>query len=395
MKRIGLHTITDYVNYGNRLQNYAAQEIIKSLGFEVESIVNYPTKPIEKGFAFTMMRIRNAIKLSPVTLLTKAWQKIVERKKQAQYNACRQSKAASFKAFSDKYITESDFVLTLNNIPSNLNQRYDYCVVGSDQIWNPNIRYGSPLDFLSYVSPEKRIALAPSIGVSAIPEQYTENYKQYLGEMAFLSVRENKGAEIIQSLCGRKAEVLVDPTLALSTSDWLKIIKPVNNKPSKKYLLTYFIGEVSSKRLKTLRKMADENQLELVMLNSLHNTDRYAADPAEFIEYIRSATLVCTDSFHCIIFSMHFNSPFVVFDREGKSAPMGSRIDTLLVKFHFEDRKQHILEKSGKYFQIEFNHVPEIMEIERKKVFEYLEKALKLNSDVKNNPLQAPKGDVR
>lgn len=377
MKRIAIHTITDYVNYGNRLQNYATQEILKSLGFEVESVINYPTKPIEKGIAFTLKRIVNAFKLSPLTLLNKAWGKLVDRKKKPIFEASQRAKAKSFKAFSDKYITESNFVLALNNIPANLDDKYDFAVVGSDQIWNPNIRYGSSLDFLSYVSKEKRIALAPSIGVSVIPEQYKAIYKQCLSEMACLSVREEKGAELIQTLCGKKAEVLVDPTLALTSEAWLKIATPAKNKPKNKYLLTYFIGEVSSKRLKLLRKMATENQLELVMMNSLHNTDRYDADPAEFLDYIRSAALVCTDSFHCIIFSMHFQSPFVVFEREGKSAPMGSRIDTLLGKFHFENRKQLMLESNQKYFDIDFKHVPEIMEKERSKVIEYLGKALK------------------
>jgi len=377
MKRIGIHTIIDYVNYGNRLQNYAAQEILKSLGYEVESVINYPTKPIEKGLAFTLKRIVNALKLNPVTLIQKAWEKVSDRKKKSLYEACQRAKAKSFKAFSDKYIVESDFTLRLNNIPENLNERYDFVVVGSDQIWNPNIRYGSPLDFLSYVSPEKRIALAPSFGVSIIPEEFRERYANFLNDMAFLSVREEKGAELIQNLCGRKAEVLVDPTLVLKSEDWLKIATPAKNKPAKKYLLTYFIGAVSNNRLEVLKNMAKTNNLELVMMNSLHDTDRYAADPAEFLDYIRSASLVCTDSFHCIIFSMHFQSPFVVFDREGKSAPMGSRIDTLLGKFKFEGRKQHLLEKSGKYFDIDFEHVPEIMETERSKVIDYLGKALK------------------
>jgi hypothetical protein len=377
MKRIGIHTIIDYVNYGNRLQNYAAQEILKSLGYEVESIVNYPTKPIEKGLAFTLKRIINALKLSPLTLTNKAWGKLVDRKKKPIYDACQRAKAKSFKAFSDKYIVESDFTLRLNNIPDNLNNRYDFVVVGSDQIWNPNIRYGSSLDFLSYVSKEKRIALAPSFGVSVIPDEFKERYSNYLNDMAFLSVREEKGAELIQTLCGRNAEVLVDPTLVLKSENWLKLATSAKNKPNKKYLLTYFIGEVSSKRLKLLRKMATENQLELVMMNSLHDTDRYDADPAEFLDYIRSASLVCTDSFHCIIFSMHFQSPFVVFDREGKSAPMGSRIDTLLRKFKFEERKQHLLEQNNDYFNIKFDHVTAIMEMERKKVLDYLEKALK------------------
>jgi len=377
MKRIGIHTIIDYVNYGNRLQNYASQEILKSLGYEVESVINYPTKPIEKGLAFTLKRIVNALKLNPVKLIQKAWEKVVDRKKKPLYEACQSAKAKSFKAFSDKYIVESNFTLRLNNIPENLNERYDFVVVGSDQIWNPNIRYGSSLDFLSYVSPEKRIALAPSFGVSVIPEEFKEQYANYLKDMAYLSVREEKGAELIQNLSGRKAEVLVDPTLVLKSEDWLKITTPAKNKPAKNYLLTYFIGAVSNNRLALLKNMAKTNNLELVMMNSLHDTERYAADPAEFLDYIRSASLVCTDSFHCIIFSMHFQSPFVVFDREGKSAPMGSRIDTLLGKFKFEGRKQHLLEKSGKYFDIDFKHVPEIMETERKKVHDYLGKALK------------------
>lgn len=376
MKRIGIHTIIDYVNYGNRLQNYAAQEILKSLGYEVESIINYPTKPVEKGFKFTLKRIANALRLSPVTLVQKAWEKVIDRKKKPLYEACQRAKAESFKAFSDKYIVESDFTLRLNNIPENLNERYDFVVVGSDQIWNPNIRYGSSLDFLSYVSREKRIALAPSFGVSVIPDEFKERYAKYLNDTAFLSVREEKGAEIIRALCGREAEVLVDPTLVLKSEDWLKIATPAEQKPEKKYLLTYFIGAVSKNRLSVLKQMADANQLELLMMNSLYDTDRYDSDPAKFLDYIRSAALVCTDSFHCIIFSMHFQSPFVVFDREGKSAPMGSRIDTLLKKFYFEDRKQHLLEKTNQYFDINFGHVPEIMETERKKVYQYLEKAL-------------------
>lgn len=37
---VGIVTICDYQNYGNRLQNYAAQEVMKSLGCQVNTIVN-------------------------------------------------------------------------------------------------------------------------------------------------------------------------------------------------------------------------------------------------------------------------------------------------------------------------------------------------------------------
>lgn len=46
MKNIGIITIIDYTNYGNRLQNYATQEVLRSLGFSVQTIINQPQPKI-------------------------------------------------------------------------------------------------------------------------------------------------------------------------------------------------------------------------------------------------------------------------------------------------------------------------------------------------------------
>ena len=40
MKKIGIVTITELDNFGNRLQNYALQEILKRKNFEVETVRN-------------------------------------------------------------------------------------------------------------------------------------------------------------------------------------------------------------------------------------------------------------------------------------------------------------------------------------------------------------------
>ena len=40
MKKIGILTINDDGNYGNRLQNYAVQKILEKFNFEVETINN-------------------------------------------------------------------------------------------------------------------------------------------------------------------------------------------------------------------------------------------------------------------------------------------------------------------------------------------------------------------
>ena len=376
MKKAAILTITDYVNYGNRLQNYAAQELLKSFGLEVQSIANVAI-PERRTKLPINQRIINALKLSPLTLLYKVIEKINDRKNKEKYQQGQIAKEKSFREYSLKYMQETDFVINRYNFPHDLGERYDYFFVGSDQIWNPNIRYGSSLDFLTFAPKEKRIALSPSFGVSTIPDEFTDCYGEWLSEMNFLSVREQAGADLIKKLTGREAPVLVDPTLMLTKEQWLAVSETGRKKPAKAYLLTYFIGALSAKRKKILNEIAALKGLEIVQLACLDDIERYDANPGEFVDYINSASIVCTDSFHAIIFSIQMEKPFVVFDREGKSAPMSSRIETLLAKFNFESRKYSKLQNSTDIFRIDFSHVPEILKNERSKVNDYLKAVLK------------------
>lgn len=378
MLKVGLYTITDYVNYGNRLQNYAGQEILKTLGCDVETIINEVVVEPESNAEFNKKRLKNAVSQNPISLLGRIVLKYRERKNKHLLAECKMRKDIAFRAFSAKYIAESEFILQHNHVPVNIDLRYNFCCVGSDQIWNPNIRFGSPFDFLSFVSPEKRIAMSPSFGVSHIPEKYISVYKKYLNEMPHLSVREDKGADIIRSLCGREAQVLVDPTLVLTKQQWLTIAKPAVLKPKSDYMLTYFIGEVSSKRMKVLQKIAAIKNLEIVQMNSLVDFKRYDADPSEFIGYVRHATIVCTDSFHSCIFSIILERPFVVFNREGRSAKMSSRLDTLLSKFDLQHRWLQNIKSDAAFYNIDYAHVPAILNAERKKFIEYLRNAMKI-----------------
>ena len=380
MKKIAILTITDYLNYGNRLQNYATQEVLKARGYDVTSIANVTTPPIINGWELFVLRLKNAFGQSPATLVKKVGEKVSEHKNKGRYIAGQKAKEKSFREFSSKFLTETEYVISTEKLPSDMEARFDYFVVGSDQIWNPNIRYGSSIDFLTFAPVEKRIALAPSFGVSVIPEKFVERYSQWIKEMKYISIREEAGARIIYDLTGKTVPVLVDPTLILSREEWLKVVTKGRMKPTKPYLLTYFIGAVSNKRMRILRELAEANHLELVMLASLNDIDRYDANPGEFIDYINSASVVCTDSFHAIIFSIQMQRPFVVFEREGKSAPMSSRIETLLKKFKFEERRYSYLNDSKLIFNIDFSHVEGILKIEREKVKGYLDNALVNNN---------------
>lgn len=62
-RKIGLLTLNDNNNYGNRLQNYATQEVLRGLDFDVETIkVNCKSNDMKDTFD-------RVIRMSPRKLL--------------------------------------------------------------------------------------------------------------------------------------------------------------------------------------------------------------------------------------------------------------------------------------------------------------------------------------
>lgn len=243
MKKVGIITICDYQNYGNRLQNYAVQEILKDLGYEVTTIVNNSPKPDTIDSLPYKERIKRLISQNPSKIFDKILLKIGDKLNAKKKSLLLNQKISSFKNFTSKYISETTFTVDHRNIPTELESLFEYYIIGSDQIWNPSFRYGSGFDFGTFCNKKKKIALSPSFGVSDIPDRYKKSYSIMLNEIEHLSAREESGSNIIRELTGRDAPVLVDPTLILTKERWLKISSQNKYKPQKEYILTYFIGE--------------------------------------------------------------------------------------------------------------------------------------------------------
>ncbi len=364
MKKVGIMTIVNYDNYGNKLQNYATQEIIKKMGYEAETLVN-------EG---KYKKLGNLLKLHGIRFFDR-YPRI--KMKEVFQEELYKKKVARFKEFTKEYINETSFEISIDNIEELDHNDYYKFVVGSDQIWNPNFRSGgNPNDFLCYAPKTKRIAFSPSIGVSKLSEAQEKKYSKWLNEMEFLSCREQEGAQLITKLTGRNVEVLVDPTMVIESDQWIKFSKKQRNKTKNKYLLTYFLGPLSEEYRNKLEKIAKEKGLEIVNLYDRKNTEVYIANPCEWVDYVKDAELFCTDSFHGVVFSILMKTPFIVFNRGGKVASMSSRIDTILSKFRFEERRAEKIFVSNKIFDIAFEHCDEILEKERKKSITYLKRAL-------------------
>lgn len=304
MKKIAIITIYDMNNYGNRLQNYAVQEILKSKGFEVETLEN--------------INIVNGVNYLEIGLSSSK----MRRKCFNEFN---------------KNIKVAKGVIYHGDIPTDLEERYDYFIIGSDQIWNYDFedRF-SNFVFAPFADKEKRIALSASFGTDSIPDDKISLYKDLKGLKA-ISVRENAGKEIVEQITRRNdVIVLIDPTMMLEKKDWEKVMKKPDNLSSKKYILKYFLGSVSKERNVEIERVATENGCDII--DVMDKKSFYNIGPAELLYLFRNSFMAVTDSFHCCVFSLLFNKPFVVFERKNASINMNSRLETFLSKFNLQDR---------------------------------------------------------
>lgn len=360
--KIAIHTITNGTNYGNKLQNYALQTILEKQGAEVETLLN-------RCSAFDF-------KLTLKQILKRKIDKYKSDKKNKKYQFQIQGREKKFEDFKNKYLKFSDIIINNNYNDPAINERYDFFICGSDQIWNPDFLSNANANFLSFANYEKRIAYAPSIAVNEIPESRVKEYTNYFNMIPIISVRENQGAKIIKKLTGRDAQVLLDPTMLLTKEEWAQIEQRPELDIEKPYMLTCFLGKVSEERRKLFDDISKKYDLQIIHLTQLEYEKEYMLNPSHFLYLVHNAKLVLTDSFHACVFSILYNTPFYVLERDDVWLSMNSRMDTLLNTFNLQDRRKENIEDI--VLECDYSNIDKVLNQERKKSIAFLRKALKL-----------------
>lgn len=241
-------------------------------------------------------------------------------------------------------------------------------------MWNPKFARLSDVDLLSFARPEQRISFSASFGISELPEKAKEKAKKELEKFKAISVREDRGKEIVEELTKRKdVEVLVDPTMLLTAEEWDKVSKKPEQLKEDRYILNYFLGSLSEERKKEIERIAKENNCKIINILD-KNSPFYKTGPSEFLYLEKNAFLICTDSFHSSVFAILYNRPFIVFDREGSETKMNSRLETLLNKFQLNNRWfNNQIDKMQ--LEVDYKETYEILEKERGKACEFIEHA--------------------
>lgn len=338
MKKIVLVTWIGGGNYGTSLQSFALHRILEMLGYNVSFLSNIPKtftyknkiKYLLQLVGINLNGIRQSLLPSRLSLKQQKLKCFISN----NYNIC---KPINDKIELKKLIAETDSFIT-----------------GSDQIWNTIFGFDS-FYFLDFAGDAKRIAYATSIGLRDFPEEHKPEVKRMLSKFSHIGLRENTAVKIVSGLLDRNDVVQVlDPTFLLTSDDWISIAEDANIEIvlPEKYLLCYLIGNNEWYRIQLMDVIERTCINKLIIVPAEENpsfsidgaTIYDAAGPLEFVELIRNASFVCTDSFHATTLAINLNVSFVEFIRfkETDKASQNSRIYDLLSHYDMMNRIYNI-----------------------------------------------------
>ncbi len=387
-KVIGLAVVTYKDNFGSALQTFATQYSIDKLGYKAECI---STSGIQNIIDYRKKKyyINRVFKKEEFNyLLSFVISKFRKKVKNATYTENMRIRHEQYIAFNNQYLFFSEVPNTFEQL-TKLSKKYAGIVVGSDQLWRPSNIAGHYFTLEFVPAGVKKIAYSTSFGVAKLHRSIQKDAASFLNSFDWISVRENSGKAIVKEMIGRDIPVVCDPTMLLTINEWNTYVSP---EPFVKgdYIVCYIMGDSQEQRdfVKRLRKATGYKVVGL-----LHGSTYVAGDddwvdeapynvgPFEFINLLKHAKYVCTDSFHCSVFSILNNTPFFVFrrDSDNEETSANDRIYTLLSWAGLDNRLLCGNEKIDEVLKLplDYKKVNERVAERRKESLEFLTNALK------------------
>ncbi len=296
--RVGILTFHCAHNYGAVLQCYALQEVLRGMGNEVE-VINYC--PSYLTDVYKVVNIHRVLSRNPLRMAKRSIVEVLTLS-----NRIRRYRG--FDRFINSWLTLS--------ASRDVTPDYDVYVMGSDQIWNPSLTHGFDGRFFGdFPFPKegrKYVSYAASMEATDLSGSEKAYYAKALQGLDSISVREACLAELLRPMTEKKIDTVLDPTLLAPVSVWKNFLG--EPKRAGKYVLAYQVRR-DNDTLRIAHDIARQLNAEVVVvmarLTWKHGKSVYQAEtPEEFVNWIRNAACVVTNSFHGTAFSVIFNRPF-------------------------------------------------------------------------------------
>lgn len=321
---IAIITCCNANNYGAVLQTYALSYYLTTIGHLVQVIDYQPD----------YLRFYTKQWYNP-RFDIKEWCKMILR---WRHRRLQISKYRSLRAFTEKSIPFTHQIFNSLQELKASPPPTDIYIAGSDQIWNPLLPNGSdPAFYLDFGSKNtKRISYAASFAVDEIPQYMKRRIGELLSNLNAVSVREESGMTICDTL-GFKPALVCDPVF-LHPSDFWSSMADVSLLPETPYILVYDL--MDSKEIERISKrLAAKKRHKIISVSPYHLGYAYRnycdASPTQFLGLLLHADTIICNSLHGCIFSILFSKEFYLVDREDG---LNVRMRDLLNRYGLSDR---------------------------------------------------------
>lgn len=388
MKKVAIVSCYFQQNYGSVIQALATQMALDKLGYDNETIdisgFNSEIRNAKIKY-FAKASLTSDILLSKMGMAKNV---LIKKFSKSEYAEKSKLRRKAFQNFSKSHFRLSKKFPSKAELGAYALNNYSAVLVGSDQLWLPG-NIAADYYTLNWVPDDiNTIAYATSFGQSVLPAASAKKAKVFLKRIRHIGVREESGQVLVEKIADRKVPVVCDPTLLFTGKEWLSIQEesPFIDEP---YIFVYFLGNNPIQRefVKKLKALTGCKIVALLHLDEYIKSDEdyadyapYDVDPGAFLNLIRHARYVCTDSFHCSVFSMQYEKTFFAFRRYARetASSTNSRLDTLFklagVKnriLHGDEDVSECLNRKIDYMQVEKN----LADV-RSRSYQYLKTAL-------------------
>lgn len=208
-------------------------------------------------------------------------------------------------------------------------EQFDAVIVGSDQVWRWGMMGNNYfLDFLEGTH-IRRYAYAASFGLSRWEgtEEKRKEISALLKQFNAISVRESSGVKICHETFGIEAWLVLDPTLLHKRSFYESTLLKDKQLKSNGKVVSYILGNKNKGQVIEIAKWAQKKGLKhnelfwtsldfpaLIGRSEFHFSH---VDLTTWLDEIRNAEYVITNSFHATVFCILFEKKFVSLESPG------------------------------------------------------------------------------
>ena len=306
------------------MQALGLQEALKNVGVESVEILDFPDDAgtsTSKKFIGTLKEQVNAYGVIRGFIRSLKEVLFVIRTRidgKRDHSKEQQARIAYFEQFEKQYLCLSKPMACsdLRSLEFVKGLPYDCYITGSDQIWNEKYTGSTDIFFLKYMPSDTiRMSYAGSFGRTFLEDKEKSTFADLIKNIDPILVREEGAKRIADELSGRESFHVPDPTLLHDKSFWAKLAeKPVSFEGGD-YILVYSLNHDLSIYREALR-LGKQQKKRVVAIKRIFSPPYYSAikwlyvlGPQHFLWLVEHASMIVTNSFHALVFSLVFNRP--------------------------------------------------------------------------------------